>query len=339
MLGLLLMMAGSAYAFPPATGESELVVAYDFFSGETPENVAVSLENDVYVSLALTGVIEKIDPYTGQREVHAVLPLMGPNGELVCGFPAMIAAISLNPLTDDMYVSVNSCTPENRGIWKIGADGAMSMVATVPMDALINGLVKRGLYLYTVDSMSMTGRIFSAKIDQQGGPAEVFLEDPLIAFDPTLPPPPGVPFMPGMNGIQKFMGDLYVGNSGKNAIYRIPMQGSGLNPNNPPVPGVPELYVDALGVDDFAFDWVGNIYFTNDPYSQLVKVTPSGETTVLLDSSDGMDGSTACAFGRLGLRKALFVTSGSFPFMPDELRNETPSLIVYGNDIAGYPLR
>lgn len=145
--------------------------------------------------------------------------------------------------------------------------------------------------------------------------------------------------MPGMNGIQKFMGDLYVANSGKNAIYRIPMQGSGLNPVNPPVAGVPELYVDALGVDDFAFDWKGNIYFTNDPYSQLVKVTPQNVSTVLLDSSDGMDGSTACAFGRLRLRKKLFVTSASFPFMPDELRFETPSLIAYGNKTAGYPFR
>lgn len=335
----LLAMAGTAHAFPPAKGSSELVVAYDFYAGQTPESVAVNFQNDVFVSLAITGVIEKVDPYTGQREVHAVLPIAGPSGEVECGFPAMIAALALDPLTNAIYVSVNSCTPENRGIWKVLEDGSMSLVATVPMDALINGIVKRGLYLYTVDSMSVTGRIFTARIDQQGGAAELFLEDALIAFDPTIPAPEGVPFMPGMNGIQKFMGDLYVANSGKNAIYRIPMNGSGLNPLNPPVAGIPEKYVDALGVDDFAFDLMGNIYFTNDPYSQLVKVTPQNVSTVLLDSSDGMDGSTACAFGRLRLRKKLFITSASFPFMPDELRFETPSLIVYGADKPGYPLR
>lgn len=243
----LLMMAGTAHAFPPAPGTSELVVAYDFYSGEAPENVAVNFQNDVFVSLSLTGVIEKVDSYTGQREVHAVLPLAGPNGEMECGFPALIAALALDPLTNTIYVSVDSCTPENRGIWRVLEDGSTSLVANVPLDALINGIVKRGLYLYAVDSMSVTGRIFTARIDQQGGEAEVFLEDPLIAFDPTLPPPPGVPFMPGMNGIQKFMGDLYVGNSGKNAIYRIPMHGSGPSPHHAPVAGVPEKYVDALG--------------------------------------------------------------------------------------------
>lgn len=339
MLCALFVFSANAQAFPPASGSSELVISYDFLAGETPENIVVNFENEVFVTLAMTGVIEKVNPTNGQREVHAVLPILGPSGEVECGFPAMIAGLALNPVNSDLYVTVNSCTPENRGIWKVTHDGDMSIVATVPMDAMLNGIAMRGLYLYTVDSMSVTGRIFSTRIDNQGDPAELFLENDLIAFDPTLPPPEGVPFMPGMNGIQKFMGDLYVSNSGKNAIYRIPMQGSGLNPFRAPVAGEPEFYVDALGADDFAFDLVGNIYFTNDPYSQLVKVTPENESTVLLDSQDGMDGSTACAFGRLGLRKVLFVTSASFPFMPDELRNETPSIIAYGNDIGGYPLR
>lgn len=339
MLCVFFVVSANAQAFPPAVGTSELVVAYDFFAAETPESIVVNFENEVFISLALTGVIEKVDPANGSRELHAAMPLAGPNGELECGFPAMIAGLALNPITSDLYVAVNSCTPDDRGIWKVAPDGDMSLVATVPMDVLLNGIVLRGFYLYTVDSMSVTGRVFSTRIDNQGDPADLFLENDLIAFDPTLPPPEGVPFMPGMNGIQKFMGDLYVGNSGKNAIYRIPMEGSGLNPFHAPTAGTPELYVDALGVDDFAFDLMGNIYFTNDPYSQLVKVTPDNESTVLLDSEDGMDGSTACAFGRLGLRKVLFVTSASFPFMPDELRNETPSIIAYGNDIGGYPLR
>ncbi len=339
MAAVLTITAGSAQAFPPAQGESELVAAYDFYAAETPENVVVNFQNDVFITLALTGVIEKVNPNNGDREVYAQLPILGPNGEVECGFVAMIAGLALNPITNDLYVTVNSCTPENRGIWKVSPDGSMSVIATVPMDAMLNGIVMRGLYLYTVDSMSVTGRIFSTRIDQQGAEAEVFLESDLMAFDPTLPPPEGVPFMPGMNGIQKYMGDLYVSNSGKNAIYRIPMVGSGLNPFKPPRAGEPEWYVDALGADDFAFDWQGNIYFTNDPYSQLVKVTPDNEATVLLDSSDGMDGSTACAFGRLGLRKVIYVTSASFPFMPDELRNETPSIIAYGNDIAGYPMK
>lgn len=96
----------------------------------------------------------------------------------------------------------------------------------------------------------------------------------------------------------------------------------------------------AVGADDFAFDWMGNIYYTNAPFNQLVKVTPDNEATVLLTEADGINGSTAAAFGRLGDRKVLYVTNAAFPFIPPPYNNgQPPSLMAYGNDIAGYPFR
>jgi hypothetical protein len=119
-------------------------------------------------------------------------------------------------------------------------------------------------------------------------------------------------------------------------IIRVPVSGYGAQTQV----GTPVKHVDAPGVDDFAFDRLGNIYYTSNPFNQLVKVTPDNEATVLLTADDGINGATAAAFGRLGGRKTLYVTSGAMPFMPPPYNNgQPPSLIAYGNDIAGWPFR
>jgi hypothetical protein len=71
-----------------------------------------------------------------------------------------------------------------------------------------------------------------------------------------------------------------------------------------------------------------------------VKVTPDNVSTVLLTEADGFNGYTAAAFGRLGDRKVLFVTSGAFPFIPPPYNDgQPPSLIAYGNDTSDWPSR
>ncbi len=335
ILGLFVFSSTSvAMAFPPTQGEAEDIVIYDF-GMHTPESVTTDYYGNVYVALMLTGEIMKVNPQTGQSEVYERFDLAYQlcTPEQVPG----VAGIWVNPITRTMYANVNTCDPATKGIWQIPADGsAPSLLATAPMPTLLNGIVKRGTTLYSTDSFSLTGAIYATSIFGDGSPAEILIEDQLIAFDPTISPPPGIPFMPGANGIQKYNGDLYVGHSGKNIIIRIPMSGYGPWTQA----GIPEVHVDALGVDDFAFDWAGNMYVTNDPFNQLVKVTPQNVATVLLTEEDGLNGSTAAAFGRLCDRKVLFVTSAAFPFMPPPFNNgQPPSLMAYGNDIGGYPLR
>jgi hypothetical protein len=77
----------------------------------------------------------------------------------------------------------------------------------VPMPAWLNGIVKRGGMLFSTNSFSFTGAGYATSIFGDGSPAGILIEDPLIAFDPTVPPPPGIPIMPGANGIQKYGGD------------------------------------------------------------------------------------------------------------------------------------
>jgi hypothetical protein len=321
-------------AYPPAPGQAETIATFNY-GYDTPESVTTDYYGNVYVSLLLTAEIVKIDPHTGSVELYEqfdpAYQLCTP--DQVPG----VTGIWINPLTKVMYANVNTCDPATKGVYKIPNDGtAPVLLATVPMPALLNGIVKRGDMLYSTDSFSMTGAIYATSIWGNGSPADILVEDPLIAFDPTIPPPPGIPFMPGPNGIQKYHGDLYVGHSGKNIIIRIPMRGYGPGLQV----GVPEVFVDVLGVDDFAFDTHGNVLFTNDPYCQLGKVTPEGETTILLTAEDGLNGSTAAAFGRLFERRVLFVTSAAFPFMPPPYNNgQAPNLKAYGYDIPGYPLR
>jgi hypothetical protein len=307
---------------------------YDF-GLDTPESVATDYNGNVYVGMLLQAEILKVNPMTGESEVYeqfdVALSMCAP--DQVPG----VTGIWVNPLTRTMYANVNTCNPATKGVYKIPNDNsAPVLLSTVPMPALLNGIVKRGDFLYSTDSFSLSGAIYETSVFGDGSPAGILIEDPLIAFDPSIPPPEGIPFMPGPNGIQKYNGDLYIGHSGKNIIIRVPMTGYG------PwvVAGTPEVHVNALGVDDFAFDWKGDIYYTNDPYNMLCKVTPKGVTTVLLTEEDGLNGTTAAAFGRLGDHKVLFVTSAAFPFMPPPFNNgQAPNLTAYGNDIGGYPLR
>lgn len=327
-------MTGTAKAdFPPAQGESEVVTTFQS-NVEMPESIATDLDGTVYVGLFMPGQIVGLDPETGDTWLHAQFDL----GFAMCApdQAAGLTGMALNVLTGVIYVNVNTCDPSTHGLWKVLPDGTTSMVAIAPMGSLMNGLVKRGWYLYAVDSFSMTGTVYKTPVWNDGDPLGVLIEqDPLIAFDPTIPPPPGISFMPGANGLQKYRGDLYVGHSGKNIIIKIPMSGWFR-----PTAGTPEWFVDAHGVDDFAFDWQGTVYFTNDPFNQLVKVTPDNVATVLLTEADGLNGSTAAAFGRLCDSHVLYVTSAAFPFMPPPYNNgQAPSVIAFGNDVAGYPFR
>ncbi|MFC1656029.1 hypothetical protein ACFL3C_04110 [Patescibacteria group bacterium] len=334
----LFLFAGTAKAdFPPAQGQAEDVVLYDF-GLQMPESVTTDYYGNVYVGLFMSGMygeIMVVDPDTGTSQVYEqfdlALQMCAP------GQAAGVAGIWIHPFTRTMYANVNTCDPATKGVYKIPNDGsAPVLLSTAPVPALFNGIVKRGNMLYSTDSFSMTGAVYATPVDGFGAPAEVLVEHPLIAFDPTILPPPGIPFMPGANGIQKYHGDLYIGHSGKNIIIKVPLSGycTGITV------GEPVWHVDAHGVDDFAFDWRGNIYFTNDPFNELIKVTPNNVSTLLLDENDGINGSTAAAFGRLWDREVLFFTNAAFPFMPPPYNNgQPPSLMAYGNDIGGYWFR
>ncbi|MGH1343540.1 MAG: hypothetical protein ACRBN8_18430 [Nannocystales bacterium] len=316
-------------------GAADEVYAFSSEALETPESVAVGYDGTLFVSLALTGEIAAIDE-SGQRTTVAVLPLGDP-ADCQGPFGGIMGALAVDWF-NNLYVPVNSCDPASRGIWKVAADGAATLVASLPADALGNGIALWGPNLYVADTAAP--RVFKAPVQGTGAAASVWAETPLLADTNPLD------LVPAANGIQAFKGELYVANSAEGTIVAIPM----LPPypwKTNPVAGVPYVkYGDASknpvfaydepfpGCDDFALDFIGTIYCTTDPFQTVVSISKYGEVETILDASDGLDGPTAAAFGRGLDAKTLYISNAAFPFFPGT--GNGPSLMSIQTPLFGY---
>ena len=64
-----------------------------------------------------------------------------------------------------------------------------------------------------------------------------------------------------------------------------------------------------------------------------MRLDPDGTTSILLNASDGLDGPTSVAFGRVGEnRQNLYITNAAFPFISTTFR---PSLTRLRVDTPG----
>lgn len=315
----------TALALPAVLGSTahaaeELYVdqlaAYDQAALQTPESVATDYAGNVYVSLALTGEVSRIDRF-GEVSTLATLPIV-PLEECF-GFVSGLGALTYSPW--GLYVNVNSCDPDQRGIWWVSPyTGATERVAALPTDSFANGIARRFGYVYASDSFS--GRIFRAPM--WGGPAEVWADEPVL--EPV--PNPVTPI--GANGLQFFGNELYVAHSVTGDIVAIEVE-----PDQSAGPVRIHANVQP-GCDDFAFDIDGALYCTTNFANTVVLVQPDGDVQPLLDVSDGLDGPSAATFGRGPRRRTLYVSNASYPFYPNL---GDPGVSVVSLDVRGYPFR
>lgn len=305
-------------ADPRPARNLETLVLFDPVQLETPESLVVDRDGNFFVSLALTGEIRKIAA-DGTQSTLARLPI-GPPLTPCGGFFGILGALAQD---DDgaLYASVAACDPANRGVWKIDPDGDTELLGNLPATALPNGIVLRRGRLYVADSS--LGVIWT--LPANGGTPVVWKDDPRLKV------PPGAPF-PGPNGLQAFRGELYVSNSDQGTILAIRFKPDG---------SAGQLRVhatlpDDLGCDDFAFDVLGNLYCTTDPFNKLLRIFPNGGFETLLTAADGLDGPTAAAFGFGRDRHSLYITNAAFPFFSTTFR---PSLMRLRLAIPGVPRR
>jgi sugar lactone lactonase YvrE len=318
LAALAALPAASHATPPPPAGTLETLALFNPAALETPESVILDSAGNIFLSLALTGEIRKIAP-DGTQSTLAFLPLGGAPLTPCFGFFDIQGALALGD-HGEIFVSVASCDLAQRGIWKVSASGATSLVANLPGSALPNGIALFHDKVYVADSAQP--RIWRAP--QSGGAAEVWIEDPLLAT------PPGSPF-PGANGLQVFHHEIYVSVSGSGQIVAIPFR----HGDDAGTPRVHAQLPPPLGCDDFAFDVHGALYCGTDPFNRLVKVNPDGTSEVLLTFADGLDGPTTVAFGvRGGDRENLYIGNAAFPFFTTTFR---PSLMRYRLGIPGAP--
>lgn len=321
-LALAALAPAALLAHPPdAPSASETLVLFNSAALETPESIAIDRAGNVYISLALTGEIRKIAP-DGTQSTLALLPI-GPPLTFCGPFFNAVTGITLDRKETALFVSVVSCELENRGVWRVPLDGgAPGLLATLPLESIPNGIVWRRGELYVADSA--LGLIW--RVPEEGGTAEVWLEDPLLSggLSPTMP-------LPGANGVQIFRNVLYTANSTTGTIIAIPFE----RHDAAGTPRIHGLMPAGTGCDDFALDVHGSIYCTTDPTNLLVRLDPDGTSEILLTAADGLDGPTAATFGRIGAdRFNLYITNAAFPFFSTALR---PSLMRLHLGVPGAP--
>jgi sugar lactone lactonase YvrE len=298
---------------PRGAPEIETVALFDAAKLESPENLAMDSEGNLYVSLVLTGEIRKLTPH-GTQSAFARLPLGGPPLTTCGPFVGGVTGLAFDH-HDVLYAGLASCDPASRGVWRVARDGGATLLANLPAAGLPNGLAYRGGALYVADSS--LGRVWRVSATAPG-PAEIWSSDPLLARSDAA--------SPGPNGAQFFHDELYVSNSDTQEILAIPIAPDGSA-------GAARLHASGVWCDDFAFDAHGALYCGTDPFGDLVRVAPDGSSAVLLTTADGLDGPTSAMFGRLGDdRRNLYVTNAAFPFFSTTHR---PSLLRVELDVAG----
>ena len=304
----------------PKVTKVATVATFDQSQGETPEDVYVDHDGNKFVSLAEKGEIRKIAP-DGTQSHYATLPIGTPL-TFCSGFYAISGPMTFD-FVGNMFVSVASCEPEHRGVFKVAPDGEVTQLVQLPFDSFPNGNLFLLGRLFVLDSNNAT--IYEVDPNgraDQGAQATVWATDPLISRK--------VPFqgLPGANGIQVFGDNIYVSNSDRSTLVKFPIKPNGKA-------GKASLFATTpAGIDDFAFDLFGNIYGASF-FDQVIRVRPNGQSEVVLQGGS-LDGPTSVAFGRTwGDFLDIYVTNGSFTGF--STKNQ-PSLERYHVSLPGAPI-
>jgi sugar lactone lactonase YvrE len=299
-----------------ATAHVRRVLTFDASAGELPESVVVDRRGTIYVSLAPLGQVRAIAPDGGQQVV-ATLPAGS-------GFGAL--GLALGP-RDDVYVAVSTFDRATNGVYRVGRGGRVERLPGTEAIVLPNGLVfdRRG-DLFVTDSVG--GAIWRVPAN---GSAELWLQHPLLQGDNSAPPP--VPL--GVNGIAFGDGTLFVTNTEKGSVIRVPVKRDAS-------PGTLSVLAQGpalMGADGLTLDTRGSLYVAVNGQNTVVEVSPGGATlTTLATAADGLDSPSDVAFGQGRRdRRTLFVVNfaigPAFGFPP----GAGPALSAMNVDVPGTP--
>ncbi|OUL17612.1 gluconolactonase [Nostoc sp. RF31YmG] len=249
------------------------------------ENLAIASDGTIFVTNHEVGKIVRITP-DGNQQIHASVEgkvsglAFTSNGGLVAtGWNAdSIPVVSL-----------------------ITVDGTVETLLILPEAIFLNGITPLSGTQYLIAD-SYRGAIWLIDIAQRRG--SIWLEHSLLARSNAEN------VIPAANGLKRFGNFLYVSNTEKMLLLRIPV-------GNADEPGEPEIFVEQSNIDDFAFDVEGNLYGATHIYNSVVKIAPDGSTTIIAQAEQGVIGSTAIAFGQTESdRTSIYVVMNGGMFLP-----------------------
>ncbi len=188
----------------------------------------MSADGTAYVSTGPAGLIVAVDA-AGRQKPFAKLDV-GPRGFLMCLAFDSKGALYATAISGDSAV---------HGLWRFTPDGHGSRVAALPAHSAPNGLAIDETHAQVLIADSFGGVVWRVPVN--GGAAEVWARDPLLA------PRPLIGRFPGANGLQRVGDAIVVTVSDRSLVLRFPITASG-------AAGAPHIDANALAADDFAAD-------------------------------------------------------------------------------------
>jgi sugar lactone lactonase YvrE len=317
--------------------------AFISMPGVTPRGVAVDKVGCVYVSFGEVRadgehiLIWKFTP-AGERSLFAEIG-RGTIGGL------MVTA------NGDLYVAM--AAGADRGVWRVDREGHKELLPGSNQIFFANGLAFDDVgTLYVTESVSMPTRQGGIWRIPRGGQAELCVRDVLLTGTGAL----GQPVPIGANGIAYYHGDLYVTNTEKGTVLRMPVWSDGsVGPPEvwttleevleSPLAGAPS----PVAGDGIALDVHGDLYVAVLTRSAVVRINildKSQETVAAfrlptnLPLYAPLDFSASLFFGTgKGERTNLFVTNlGMGRVVVPPLPWAGPGLVKIDAGVPGRPL-
>jgi len=315
-----------AFAGPPPNAEDEVFVVAQFVAPHWPEGLTIDKRGNIYVTqgsaffwVPSDGWIEKISPDGAEIDQLAFFKdELGPAG------------IVVNARGDVFFAKPNIADPELNGVYQLYDDGSTVRLLGTENIALANGLAfdKHG-DLFVSDSF--TGAIWRVPVDASG-PAQIWSSDESL-FGLVCG-------APGANGVAIWKDSVYVANTAKGSLVRIPILKDGSAGQAEVVAGDNSCDGGELfGMDGIALDVHGMVYALLVLQHKMVRIDPSdGSFVVLLTEEDGLHNPASIAFGTgKGDRKSVFITNYALlPPAPEDSLG--PAVLKYNVGVPGLPL-
>ncbi|HWZ90650.1 MAG TPA: hypothetical protein VNW92_17440 [Polyangiaceae bacterium] len=283
-------------AWPAAPVTASEPVRLDASKGSMSEGLALH-ERTAYVGYAGTGEIDTINLDTGAIAPYSALPKPVAGKGFVTGLAYQ---------GNSLFGALVSFVPDvQAGVYRVDAAGAAVLFAKHPEMAFPNGLLFDDAgRLYVTDSAA--GAIF--RVDPTGDVSKWLASDLLVGGKDSCGAGNGVgvPFDIGANGIVSSGGSLYITNTDKATIVRIPIAADGSA-------GTPVMFVgpscaDLSGADGLTLAPNGDLVVAVNHLNKLVRVDTKGNLSTLV-AGDPLDFPTSLVFSE----GALYV--GNFAFL------------------------
>jgi len=310
VLAAAIAAGGVACTSTPAPVTPTQISSFDAKQGSLPEGLAVR-DGKAYVGLAPTGAVLQVDLKTGSSTPFSSLPTPVPNKGFMTGL-----AFGKD---GKLFAALVSFVPEvQAGIYLVGSAGQpATLFAKHPQMAFPNGIVADSTgSLFVTDSAA--GAVFRIS---QSGEVEQWASGELLRGNKDYCGPGkgvGVPFDIGANGIALKDAAIYVTNTDKASIARIPIQEGGKA-------GEIQTFVASDcaklgGADGLTIDPDGNFIVADNHLNKIVRVDAGGAISTVVENGS-LDFPASLAFeGR-----TLYATN--FAFLSASTDKARPGLI------------